>query len=394
MDFLKHTIDNGYTDLLSTINSGVNLLFWEMGTLINNNSGSGSFMRNDLLNELSSGLSSVFGDFFNLENLSLIKLFAEKCPVSTIGQISDAINWEYIIHFLELEGEKEWLFYMQLIQTDALDPMGLKKAILQKAVKHKTIDAEKVLSRSDLKSLYRTSSQLYFNKNELFRKLLEPHSLNDEVIKRFSLQHSTNELVMNIYRLILEFQSETHYVLNMQFNMLMWAIGGSIIRLSTRLNVSVAKCINQCIQEFGVYFPSLFNKEELSYCIILAEQYKAPNDFREIAEIVSWPYIKILLEVNSLKNRYFIAQQVFKSGIDLRDLKNMIIDNSFDFTNISGTSDMATNHNSTTTEIINGNNISSITEVQIEPIVHPLHDLNRNIYKNPELLSFLTNNTY
>ncbi|MES2416928.1 MAG: DUF1016 N-terminal domain-containing protein [Bacteroidota bacterium] len=395
MDSIKHTVNNGYTGLLSTINSGVNLLFWEIGAIISKSIERSDLVGNDFAEEFSSNLSPIFGDYLGSKNLSLMKLFAEKCSTSTIGQISDAMDWEYIPYLLDLEGEKAWLYYIQLIQTARLDPIALKNKILAKAIENKIIGDE-VLDRTELKSLYRGSCQFYFEKNDgkLFRRLFEPRALDDKEIITFLSKQSANEPVMKIYELILEFQSETHYVLNMQFNMLMYTIGGHIIRLSNNLNISITELIDKCIQEFGNYFPSLFNKEELSYCIKLGEQYKISTAIMEMAERVAWPHIKLLLEVNDLEKRHAIARQIFNNGINVQQLKRMIANNSFDLQNISSGSTTPIKRSSVTTETRDGSNINLITEYLVIPIIHPVYDLNRNIYKTPELLSFLTNNTY
>lgn len=396
MDFLKRAIDNGYTGLLSTINSGVNLLFWEIGALLNNNSKQKILILNDLFNSISDNLSPIYGDYLNSQNLSLLKLFAEKCTVSAIGQISDSINWNYIPHFFDLEEEKAWLFYIKLMQSASLSPIELKKEIDAKTIDRTIIDDTKFIDRTKLKSFYRNSCQLYFGEKEgeVFRKLFEPAEENGKDISSFISKQSTNEPLMNIYGLIIEFQAETHYVLNMQFNMLMWTIGGEIIRLSERANVSVTECITRCVQEFGSYFPSVFNTKELSYCIKLAEQYKKSSAFMDISEMVSWGHIKILLEINDLDKQNFIAKKVLNEGIDVQQLKLLISKNLIDFKNVSSVLSTPIKGNSTTTETSDGNNITSITEHIITPISHPLHDLNRNIYKVPGLLNFLTNNTY
>lgn len=396
VDPMKRLIDNGYTHLLSTLNSGVNLLFWEIGTIINNTLKQNSFTANDLLSRLSSNLSPIFGDYLKLESLSVMKSFAENCSVSTIGQISDAINLEYIPYFLGLDGDKEWLYYNKLIQVHSLDPLGLKNEILAKAIDNKSIENVEELSRSDLKLLYRNSCQLYFGKTKAdsFKKLFEPKNIGDKTVSTFISTQSTNESTMNIYRLIMEFQSETHYVLNMQFNMLMWSIGVEITRLSINLNIPILDCLNNCVLEWGHYFPSLFNKEELSYCIKLAKQYQKPSSFMEIAEIVSWPHIKVLLEINSIENRAIIAKQVLNNGMDVENLKRMISERSFDFENPSSSSFQITKGTSTTSETKTGNNVTVITEHLVTPILNPIHDINRNIYKIPEILNMLIRNTY
>jgi len=386
---LRHMVVNGRADLLSTINSGVNLMFWEIGTLIGNKSRSDE---RHIIEELSNSLAPVFGDYFSNENLSLMRIFAEKCSVATIGKTSTDINWGYIPQFISLKDDSAWMFYFKLMHIHSLTPVELKNEIAANAIENKTIDDEKNISRYDLAEFHHHTSELYFGKKDSanFRKLFEPRDIHDPVLTSFLSKHSNNELVMPIYRLIFEFQSETHYVINFQFNSLLWEIGGELINLSKSLNVPMLDILNKSIQEYEKEFPSLFNIDVLSHCVKFAEQYKTDNQF-EITELVSWPYIKILLEVNDIEKQSFIAKEVLNKGIGIQKLKSLIADSFFDIKKEYNVSNMVRSRNSTTTETKNDDTVTSITEELMEPIIHPIHDINRNIYKTQELLTFLTN---
>lgn len=351
LNVLNHDVQHGYLNLLSTINSGINLLFWDIGTLINNASGQSS-----ITGEISSALSPVFGEYLNTENLTLMRLFADKCPLDTIGLIAGSINRQYIPALLNLEEDKAWIFYWKLMLIDSLTPAQLEKEVLSNSFEKKKIDEEGPERMSDFIAFYQNTAELYFGEKggNAFRKLFEPRDLNDIAINSFIINYGENEVIMAVYKLISEFQAETHFTLNFQFNMLLKSVGARIIRGAEIAKTTLEDYINKCVQELGNSFPTIFNKTELLYCTGFAEQYKITN---EIVEIASWPYIKALLS---------------------NDSESIVLP-----------STVYTKHNTRTTETMNGSNIAIITEKLIIPVIHPESDINRNIFKNAELSAFL-----
>lgn len=394
MNSFKNELSNAQANLLSTINSGVNILFWEIGKIINNSHRLGEITGENFIKELSNILSPVFGEYLNTINLSLMRKLNKKCSAETISFISEALNWEYIKQLLILEDQDAWLFYLKLTHIESLTPLELKKEILTKIIDNNRIKDESGFTRTGFKLFYRKTSELYFEKKNsgAFRNLFEPR--DHKVFISFLSKQSNNEAIMDIYRLLIEFQSETHYILNLQFNHFLWQTGGSIIRLSKRENVPITDCINKCIQEFGNHFSSVFNELDLSFCVNFSEKYERLSGKTEIAELLSWPYIKVLLDVNETEKHTFLAKQIFNSGFTVEKIKSLISMDYFDVNNVNRVFDMSTNSNKTTAETKKGNNTFVVTEELIVPIVHPIHDLNRNIYKNNELLDFLTSNKY
>lgn len=398
-DFVKEKVVAGHSGLLSTINAGVNFLFWDIGTVIN--SGTTHISRIDngksQVEEISDNLIPFFGDYLNSVNIPVMMKFADRCQHDIIGQIAAAINWDYIPYFFELEEEGAWIFYMKLMHIRSLDTDGLHKKIVAGTFeKEGTID-EGVFMRSHSKPFYQNSGELYFGKarGEVFRKLFEPQDDHISIASTTLAKKPNNKISRDIYERVLEFQAETQSMLNSQFNILLWEIGAEVIRLSNVSNIKVTEIVEACVKEIGIYLPSVFNKTDLSFCVTFAEKYRNPNDHEEIADIISWPYLKVILDVADKDKRLMIARQVFNNGIGIEELKGMISDGCFNFMDTNSLPLKNTGiDRSVTTETMDNNQKVTITQELVEPIINPKNDINRNIYKNLELLAFLKDNIY
>ena len=394
IDNLKRMVENRHSNLLKTINTGVISLFWDIGMVINS-----ELKENDhvdggqnFINEVSDYLQPIFGSYLNTEQLSLMKVFADNCAFSTMKHVSGAINWEYIPSFLNLKDDNAWIFYIELMHIESLTLKELNKKISAGIFEAggKKLNTDKyTFMLSNSKPFYQNTLELYFGKKDggIFRKLFEPqedHHLNFDTVYHGS--------IINIYRKILDFQSAYNHALNAQFNSLFWEIGTEIIRLSNMFHIPLTNnVIDYCTIKLNKSFPSIFNKAELSNCLKLVKKYGEYNQPIELTQTVSWPYLKLLLEIDKVEKQFFVANQLLENGITVEELKRMISQGSFDFGDGRNlpSKETAINKSIITKKIKYRNNILSVTTETIEPNINPKHDLNRNIFKNPELLAFL-----
>lgn len=351
-----------------------------------------------LINELSNRLCPSFGAYFSSENLSLMKMFSQKCPEAIMKQISAFTSWEYIPICLSLDDAESWLFYIQCIHTESLTPSKLKQKISKASFNIKNKKTEfKDDSLLDAKSelFYFNTSKLYFGKKNgaSFRKLFESKTETElNLNSLFEKKFDNNEIAHCISIKILEFQSVYNNLMNILFNLFSWEIGNEITRLSIIFNVPVNdKLLDFCDSELNESFPSIFNTRHLLDCIKFAEYYKEQDQRMEFAQMASWPYIKIILGIGNVKKQIFIARQVLKQNISITALKKMLLDGFFDTEGADSPSaiEEPTINKSIVESTKKRKSNLSVTKEAVELINDIKSDLNRNIFKNSELLKFL-----
>lgn len=396
-DLIRNNIEikakRQHIDLLKVINSGVINLFWEIGMLINHQSEENHTDDKNLLNVISDQLSPVFGNYLQAENLSMMKVFAKKCGFATMSHISAAINWEYMPILLNLENNNAWIFYMELIHTESLAPKQLAKRISESAFEasgEKLNDDKMAFMLSNAKPFYRSTFELYFgrNKGDAFQELFEPKENYKAILDMMLEKNIGNyDIITSIYRKVLDFQSYYNHILNMEFNSFSWEIGIEILRLSDLLQLNKNKVIDDCLLELNKSFPSVFDKTQLSDCLRFATQYRKEDRPMVLLQTVSWSYLRLLLVIDDPKKQHSLACKVFEEGITLQALEQVVLNESSKTEILSHK--IKNNKSITQIKTTERNNTLIITEEIVGPIISSKNDLNRNIYKNPELLKFL-----
>ncbi|MFD0940029.1 DUF1016 N-terminal domain-containing protein [Pedobacter boryungensis] len=388
---LRHLTIEKLGRFSTSINLGVSSLFRDIGVLINHKLSNHNFEeRNIIINNIAENLHPIFGDYLGIKNLYVIGEFARKCTSEKIRYAAALMDWEYIPYFLNLEDENAWIFYMELIHAESLTPTELSKKISEKAfeeVKQFNID-EYISVFENTNIIYRNKVELYFSKKNsyIFRKLFEPqldyHKNFNIISKETQVNHN---IIINIYREILEFQSEYNHELNMKFNLMFWEIGVEIIRLSKLFNIPITSILdNHHVQEIYQNWPYLFKKDELYYSIKFVKQHGEDTlPPIELIQTVSWSYIKVLLEIEDVEKQKYVASQVLKNELSIQDLNEMIANNPLELC-----AEKLNKTKSVTTSMKKNFTVTGTIQ-EIEANIHPINDLNRNIFKNSELLEFL-----
>ncbi|MBX9839673.1 MAG: hypothetical protein K2X69_15315, partial [Silvanigrellaceae bacterium] len=356
-----------------------------------------------LIQEIADSLQPIFGNHLCSQNLFLMSKFADECSSEKRRFVAAIINWDYLPYFLNLTEDDEWVFYSDLIYSKSLTPIELGRKISDKTFEK----TEKKLSTDKYDfmfkkayAFYRSTLELYFGKEgrDSFRKLFEPQDVHKDYQDNLTTKKTVhNELLLSIYTKITEFQSEYNHQLNLGFNILIWALGVEIIKLSKS---SKAKNINDvidlCIQEFSNDLPSIFNQKELSHCIDFVNEYGENNNPPiELMQILPWAYLKILIKIEGYENQFLLANQILKNGVSIQELEKLISDGSFNLEKAKQELEKITMNNSVAEIITKEKNFTATGTMSIiEPIVNLENDLNRNIYKNPDLLAFLAHNAY
>ncbi len=390
---LKNKVEIRQWELLNQINFGINILFWNVGNQINNDlkakNDNGNF-----INEVAKCLSPVFGNYFSVPNLSMMSELAQKCSYTTIVNIAAVTNWRYIPIFLSLDKNTSWELVNKIAHIESLSPLDLEKKIsLEKLIETtKEGNAKQDYRFSRSKSFQLETIELYFKgaERDSFRRLFEP-------VKDFSSVTNSvhNETVLDIINKVSEFQIQLNYLLNLKFNVLFWEIGDEIIRLCNLFNKPVTdNLIEDCARSLHTTSQIIFNKAELWNCLKFASQYRGLFEYLEISETVSWQYLKRLLDIEDVKKQMWAANKILESGTTLKELFEILVHESWEHDDSYGHVNNERNDRLVSIEVTKERNKTTIGHVyeHSEPNINLDNDLNRNIFKNPDLLAFLKEN--
>lgn len=398
---LKKNAEIMHSTFLRTINSAVISLFWEIGSRINTNlknkssDDEGKFE----IGLISDRLIPVFGAYMTQENLLLMTRFATQCNEATMREISHFTNWKYVPILLDLEHNDAWIYYVHYLHKESLSPEQLQRNI--KTHSFKTLDRENPQDRmiflmlNESKLFHQNTLNLYFGEitGGMFQNLFEPKLESKLSFDSLLKEKKTDlELTLQIYSSILEFQSRYNYILNNLFNGFCYGIGDEIIRVATIFNTPVTdSLLDHCIAELGEDFPSIFNRGHLLDCLKFAEQFKEREQRNKLKQTVSWPYIKILNKIDSTDMQLFIAKEVFNEGISIEELKKMIVEGSFDYesTKNSHSKKMTVKNSGNVEKTKSRNSTITVSKEVHELMISSKSDMNRNIFKNPDILKFL-----
>jgi len=403
IEVIKKSVEIRQKRLIGTINQAVSSLFFNIGAEINREVQNlhSTDKKNILIQEIADNLQPIFGNHLSNQNLFLMTKFADKCSGKK-RFVAAIINWDYLPHFLNLTEDEEWAFYSDLIYTKSLTAIELCEKISDKAFEKtgKKLNPDKYAFMSEKASaFYRSTLELYFGKSgNTFRKLFEPQDKHSEYLAGLTSKKLVHiDLITRIYNKIIEFQSEYNHQLNLEFNILIWGVGVEIIKLSKSNNtLTLDNLIDLCIQKFQNDFPSIFNQKELSHCIYFVNEYGEHNNPPiELMQIVPWGYLKVLLKIEGRENQFFMGNEILRKHISLQEVEELISDSSVNFEAAKEEWEQVILDKSIAENTTKVENFTSIGTIEtIEPITNTKNDLNRNIYKNSDLLTFLTHNAY
>lgn len=394
-EILKDKIKTKHSFLLKSLNSGFNTLFWEIGAFINSRMKGRHNDEEDITNIIYLYLSPFFGDFLNFNNLILSRKFADKCDIPTLSKISSIINWDYIQYLVSLNEVDEWIFYTNLIHSESLSPIELKNRILADIYgkdNKGSADKEPSFMLSHTELFYESTLELYFGEKnfEAFRKLFEPNG--DVNLIESLMKKNLPDEITSITQKIFDFQLTYNVNLNFEFNVLFWDIGKDLKSLGFSLESHVFdSCLETLNFKLKNVYPNVFAKEQLRDSIRFMQQDHLDDYQIELMLTLPWPYLRVLIIIEDIELRLYLARQVLKQKIAITDLQQ-IITNKDD--NRNNPIFLVSNLTKSTKKrkVKEKNRLVTITEDIIEPIINPVNDINRNIYKNAELLEFLKNN--
>ena len=198
-------------------------------------------------------------------------------------------------------------------------------------------------------------------------------------------------LIGRIYNKIIEFQSEYNHQLNLQFNILMWELGVKLIKYSKSIATrDINVVIDLCTQELNARFPSIFNQSELGHSIRFVNEYGVDQSPPiNLMQLIPWACVKVLLEIKGYENRFFFAHQILRQGLSLKEIEALILADSFNFELARQEWENVISSQPTVEYASTSGHFTTNGKITIiEPVIYRKNDINRNIYKNPDLFTF------
>lgn len=392
---LTNMISIRHSVLLQTINLAMVTLFWEIGDIIKNHARHNNIKDNPefFLIQISDILLPHFGSYFSLDNISLMKKFAENCQSDTLKGISTIVSWEYIPLLLDLESRLAWEFYANLIHQQLLTPKQLEKKILQKTFEKDKLQSNLTDSTLSSRSFKKDIIKIYFDgsKTIAFRLLFEPQADNGIKFPNNSLISDVNkEIITTVYHKTLSFQSSNNHLLNIYFNTLFWELGDEILRLFNLFSVKEPQDeIDALIKKLEQKFNSFFNKDQIDNCLTFARQFKDQIERVDFAQTVRWEHIKILLQIDDQNTQLFYAHKVLENGLNTTAMEKLIRSNLQQVSTQQLNKVEIRSDNLQEKQLKMGKKTLNITLTSIEDVINLKHDLNRNIFKNQDLINFI-----
>lgn len=296
---LRTIAENKNVNITRAVNTMVLQLFWKIGTIIQNDTDS----NHNLLHDASNKLVPLFGGYMDISQLRLMKEFAHKYDSGSMDKVFDFPDWSEIS--ISLDSISEASFSMLSAESP----------------------------RAEMIRYCNNMALSYFvgKDSSKFRELFEPKEYLKQSTCDLSVKRFDSDGVNEIFNAILATQVGINDIVNSFFNSLLWEIGEGIIKSSSYFETSISdNTITYCIKELGESLPSIFNKEQILSCIKLARHYKTNDDFWNISDMISWAYLKVLLEINDIEKHIHIANQLLTKEIDFQIVKEHISKGSFD----------------------------------------------------------------
>ena len=202
------------------------------------------------------------------------------------------------------------------------------------------------------------------------------------------------EIILTLNSKVLDFQFRCNNLLNIRFNFFLWDIGTEIIRLfDTFQFTNEQEMVNKLSIQMEEQFGRLFNLDQIRDCIRFAKRF-APDEQEKIIELagaVQWEHIRALLIIDDRDTLSFYCHETLKNRWNPIELKKNI-NNNYHQSHISVQHNReSSNIQKTSTEIKSASKKQKIpiTYTAIEELQSSEYDINRNIFKNPDLIFFI-----
>jgi len=395
---INSIIASSHQTIIGAINEYLIYLFWDIGELIDQ-SLLNSLAKNptSLTDELEISLIKSFGAYFQSSNILMMHKFYKSCSKRNLKLISQWLSWDYVPKFVNLVDEESWIYYTNLIYHNSLTPIELEKAINENQFQNSGIKinykeypfAEIFQLHNKVEPLSRMKSIIQDNSTDKFKKLFEP-SKYDIDADQFS-SNPYQQLYKDISIKVLELQKLYNTIVNIYFNQMFANIGSEILRMFSMFTYNQDEIIKKLSSDLIERFLYKFDESEIRSAMKFSKAFKDSNYRIEMVGLVTWDHIKVLLTLENIEAQIYHARQTLSEGLTAVELQQLLIS--------------INNKNNTTVKPLNQKDVkeyvykdrknksnSKIINVNVQEVDEPeysIHDLNRNIFKNGSLMSFL-----
>jgi len=321
-------------ELIRLVSYNMIFLFWKIGNILNEIAINKLVFKDEaeIVSKISGGFSSIFGRYFDIKNISLMRQLAEKYSITTIRKIGPHIHWDHIQELMTLESDEELFFYIKLINEQSLNVNQLKDAISERVFLKENKKLGTHLSFIGLKmdpNFKRMLVVEYFSSSEgsAFYQLIGLDGISRSLPNLLVADEVLLRLSNNILSAIKEFQSTTDYFLNIYYNNMFWDFGNDILRLIEHKETIDIKKIEALANDLNGGNDIFFDKELLFDSISFANQYKIPGSQLDISRGINWEQIRVLLKLDDLSQQRFCAEKVVNERLSLEDLNEFIASN-------------------------------------------------------------------
>lgn len=378
-------------DASNAINQSILELFHAIGSLIDHKATSGSIKGlNKLMVELEAFLKPAFGNYFEYDNIMLMWRFSKACSTKVLTEVSPNISWDYIPELLELQAESEWIFYVRLVHQESLRPAQLSARIKSNdktpttlALPYPDYPFLDLYLKNNIERI-RVDQLLTGPSANKFQDLFFPKK-GDDFTNNLDKRKHHDEIFQKIYDQVIANQIFYNALLNIRFNYMFWNIGKEILRSAVLVDLSIGQ-ITMMLSENLKTCPGItFDSDQLMSCITFNRQYKFDQELDELCNIVQWGHIKILLTLENQRSQISHARYVLSNNFSPEDLLSLIEDQSIDV--------FATTNNeliSFGTGLPSPEDFFSGAYRKLADLYISRYDLNRNIYRNADLMKLLT----
>jgi len=387
------------SEMLTAINYSMINLFWEIGGILNANLSQNGLPEESQisLKKISGNLSVKFSEYFSYEDLISMKQFNIKCPATVLVHISSYVSWEYIPIFFPLESDKAWVFYAKLIHEESLAPEQLKKRIAEKLfekIGSTLIDINNPFIELLISRPPRIYRKVFHNEDlDKLQTLLEPQADKINLVRE-ERSSETQKIILTLNSKVLDFQFRCNNHANIRFNFFLWDIGTEIIRLfDTFQFTNEQEMVNKLSIQMEEQFGSLFNLDQIRDCIRFAKRF-APDEQEKIIELagaVQWEHIRALLIIDDRDTLFYYCHKTLKNGWNPIELKKFI-NNNYHQSHIPVQHKRESSNIQKTSKDLksaSGKQKILVTYTVIEELQSSEYDINRNIFKNPDLIFFI-----
>lgn len=121
-DLLEDAIRSRQLHMLNTTKSGMLELFWKIGKILNDITGT---HQDDLLEQLGTRLGKKHSKYLSSSNLKQMKEFATACPEEILRDVSYTAGWGHIPVLSKFAQLSDWVYYSDIVYEKQLTPLEL-----------------------------------------------------------------------------------------------------------------------------------------------------------------------------------------------------------------------------------------------------------------------------